>query len=189
MARPISKKTDIETAAIKLFSRKGLAATTLKDIALEAGATEGALYRHYKSKNSMAWQLFSQELKTFTDLLLPILQGKAEFSDRLADAIRYIYRYYAQHPDRFSFILLSQHNFPEQAIRDEKNNPNDMAINFIRQGITEGVIADQDPILLAGLLMGAILQPLIMQRYGRLVINNQTVELVTNACQRLVGCI
>lgn len=188
MARPISKKTNIETAAIKLFSRKGLAATTLKDIAMEAGATEGALYRHYKSKNSMAWQLFSQELKNFTDLLLPILQSKGTFSDRLADAIRYIYRYYAQHPDRFSFILLSQHNFPEQAILDEKNNPNDMAINFIRQGMTEGAISDQDPVLLAGLLMGAILQPLIMHGYGRLAVNDQTVETVIEACQRLVGC-
>lgn len=136
----------------------------------------------------MAWQLFTQELKTFTDILLPTLQSTAAFPDRIAEAIRCIYRYYAQHPDSFSFILLSQHNFPEQEILDQHNNPNDMAINFIRQGIAQHAIADQDPALLAGLLMGAILQPLIMQRYGRLKINNQTVELVIKACQRLVGC-
>jgi AcrR family transcriptional regulator len=187
MGRPVTKKRDIEIAAIKLFARQGLASTTLKDIAAEAGATEGALYRHYKSKNEMARQLFCQELKAFTDLLLPRLQADSPFGDRLADAVRLIYGYYRRQPDVFSFILLSQHNFPDQDLLCGQTNPYDMAADFLDRGMKEGAIPAGDPVLLTGLVMGAILQPLVMHSYGRLVLNDELVDTVIAACQRLVG--
>jgi AcrR family transcriptional regulator len=187
MGRPVTKKRDIEIAAIKLFARKGLASTTLKDIAGEAGATEGALYRHYKSKNEMARQLFRQELRAFTDLLLPRLQADSPFFNRLADAVRLIYSYYRQQPDVFSFILLSQHNFPEHDLLCGQTNPYDMAAAFLRRGMDEGDIPVADPVLLTGLVMGAILQPLIMDSYGRLALNDTVDDYVIAACGRLVG--
>jgi AcrR family transcriptional regulator len=187
MGRPVTKKRDIEIAAIKLFASKGLASTTLKDIAHEAGATEGALYRHYKSKNDMAWQLYSQELKVFTELLLPRLQGDRPFLDRLADAVQFIYRYYRRQREVFSFILLNQHNFPEHDLLEEQTNPYDMAAAFLRQGMAEGAIPAADPVLLTGLVMGVILQPLVMHGYGRLELDDKVVDYVIAACRRLVG--
>lgn len=188
MARPVTKKQDIERAAIRLFARKGLASTTLKDIACEAGATEGALYRHYRSKNDMAWQLYCQELEAFTALLLPRLQADTPFFDRLADAVRFIYDFFRRQPDVFSFILLSQHNFPEHGLQSAQTNPYDMAAAFLRRGMDEGAIPSGEIVLLTGLLMGAILQPLVMYRYGRLVLTDDTVDFVVAACRRLVGC-
>jgi len=187
MTRPISKKRAIEAAAIKLFARKGLAATTLKDIAREAGATEGALYRHYQSKDDMAWQLFSEELKAFAELLSPLLESSQPFPVRLAAAIRFIYDYFRGQPDVFAFILLTQHNFPGQKLLDEFTNPNDMAIRFMRRAMEEGAVAAGDPVLQSALIMGAVLQPLVMQRYGRLVVCETMVEEVVTACLRLTG--
>jgi len=187
MGRPVTKKRDIEIAAIKLFAGKGLASTTLKDIAAEAGATEGALYRHYKSKNEMARQLYSQELKVFTGLLLPRLQADRPFVDRLADAVRFIYGYYRRQREVFSFILLSQHNFPEHDLLDKHTNPYDMAATFLRRGMEEGVIPAADPVLLTGLVMGAILQPLVMHGYGRLALTDDVVDYVVAACLRLIN--
>lgn len=43
----------IQEAAIKLFSRKGFAATSVQDIAEEAGISTGLMYRHYKSKDDL----------------------------------------------------------------------------------------------------------------------------------------
>ena len=63
MGRPAVKKHDIEEAAIRLFARRGLAATTVKDIAGAAGVTEGALYRHWPGKNDMAWELYHREVR------------------------------------------------------------------------------------------------------------------------------
>jgi AcrR family transcriptional regulator len=37
----------IEQAAVQLFVEKGVAETTIKDIARAVGLSQGALYRHY----------------------------------------------------------------------------------------------------------------------------------------------
>ena len=68
MSRPATKKKLIEDAAIKLFATRGLPGTVIKEIAREADVTEGALYKHYRSKNEMAWQLFCRELKIFSEI-------------------------------------------------------------------------------------------------------------------------
>ncbi|MFQ5675842.1 MAG: helix-turn-helix domain-containing protein, partial [bacterium] len=53
MARPLTKKTDVIDAALALFMRKGIKATTTRDIALRAGISEGTIYRHFHSKEDL----------------------------------------------------------------------------------------------------------------------------------------
>ncbi len=52
-AMRIATKNKIHTAAIKLFAKKGFAATGVKDIAEEAGISIGLMYRHYKKKEDL----------------------------------------------------------------------------------------------------------------------------------------
>ncbi|MFD1850743.1 TetR/AcrR family transcriptional regulator [Oceanobacillus bengalensis] len=49
----------IHSAAIKLFAKKGFAATGVKDIADSAGISVGLLYRHYKTKEDLFNELVS----------------------------------------------------------------------------------------------------------------------------------
>ena len=51
-------KREILSAALKLFSRRGLAATSIRDIAEESGYTNPALYKHFESKEELALHLF-----------------------------------------------------------------------------------------------------------------------------------
>ena len=51
-------KREILRAALKLFSRQGLAATSIRDIAGESGYTNPALYKHFLSKDALAQYLF-----------------------------------------------------------------------------------------------------------------------------------
>src|SRR5262245_21369387 len=51
-------KRQILRAAMKLFSAKGLAATSIRDIADESGFTNPALYKHFASKDDLALHLF-----------------------------------------------------------------------------------------------------------------------------------
>jgi AcrR family transcriptional regulator len=57
----------IETAAVKLFARSGFAATSVRDIANEAGISTGLMYRHYRTKDEL-----------FGDLVAQAAQGLAE---------------------------------------------------------------------------------------------------------------
>ena len=51
-------KREILRAALKLFSGRGLAATSIRDIAAESGYTNPALYKHFESKDALALHLF-----------------------------------------------------------------------------------------------------------------------------------
>lgn len=51
-------KREIIRAAMKLFSQRGLAATSIRDIATESGYTNPALYKHFAGKDDLAQQLF-----------------------------------------------------------------------------------------------------------------------------------
>lgn len=51
-------KREILRAALLLFSGRGLAGTSIRDIAEESGYTNPALYKHFASKDELALHLF-----------------------------------------------------------------------------------------------------------------------------------
>lgn len=51
-------KREILRAALALFSERGLAATSIRDIAEESGFTNPALYKHFSGKDELALYLF-----------------------------------------------------------------------------------------------------------------------------------
>jgi AcrR family transcriptional regulator len=182
------KKSSIENAAIRLFASRGLASTTIRDIALEAGVTEGALYRHYSGKNDMAWKLFCREVEHFSaDLQKILFEPAATPGDKLEAGIRYLYSYYEAHPLQFSFILLTQHGFPGVKLLDKARNPNDLVIRFIGAVIMESGSEVDDPVLAAGMIMGLALQPIVMHRYGRVKkLTGKLVDKVVEASKRIL---
>lgn len=165
MGRLPLKKQIIDNAAIELFATKGLAETSIRDVSTKAGVTVGALYRYYKSKNEMAWELFCKELDVFTQGLKAIVARNNQPVETLKKSIEYIYEYYEKEPLKFAFILLTQHGFPDEQLLDEENNPNDVVIRGVKALFDEVTISDHK--VLAGMLMGAILQPIVMHNYGR----------------------
>ncbi len=48
----------IEAAALGLFAAKGVDGASIREIAAGAGLTEGALYRHFASKEELSRALF-----------------------------------------------------------------------------------------------------------------------------------
>lgn len=186
MARPAIKKAAMEEAAMGLFATKGLARTTVRDIAVRARVAEGALYRHWSGKNDMAWSLYHREVRAFAELLQPFLdESDAPLDRRLIEAVRFIYGFYQDRPVRFSFILLTQHGFPSERMIDEQFDPFSMVTDFIDREMASGTLPRGDGSLLASLVMGAVLQPLIMHRYGR--IEDAPVDLAEPVALRLAA--
>ena len=188
MSRPVMKREVIEESAIELFATKGLARTTIKDIATRAGVTEGALYRHYDGKEEMAWKLYNRELEQFVRLVSsPLFDDRMPFALRLGLAIQTIYDYYTYNSDQFAFILLTQHGFPEDRLLKRESDPLNMAERFVGQAVGAGEIPPCDADLLASLMLGAILQPLVLHRDGRLELTPTTHSHVTEICLRMLG--
>ncbi|BCS89943.1 hypothetical protein PSDVSF_31850 [Pseudodesulfovibrio sediminis] len=170
-----------------MFSTKGLAQTTIKDIAAEAGVTEGALYRHYPGKNEMAWQLFCRELERFSrELGVKMFEKGAPLEARLESSVRFIFSYYREYSVQFAFIMLTQHGFPDEKLLDETVNPNDMVARFVAEAVAEGEIPPMDAVLASGLVLGLVLQVLVMHRYGRIIIDDVVVNNVVAAAKRVL---
>ncbi len=68
--------------ALRLFSEQGVAATTLKEIAREAGVTHGALYWHFKNRADLLEQIHLEFMLPFEAQYLE--QRQAVQQDALA---------------------------------------------------------------------------------------------------------
>lgn len=69
MARKSSKKAILD-AAERVIRRQGMAATTLEDVAAEAGISKGGLFYHFASKKEMLSQLlvrYEEQFRAFRD--------------------------------------------------------------------------------------------------------------------------
>jgi len=167
MARPALHKSDIESAAIRLFAEKGLPGTTIRDIALAAGVTQGALYRHYAGKQDMAWKLYCRETRRFLDAFEPVLaDDDGPLPQRLAAAVKFIYQYYRKHPDRLIFVLVIGRSFPDRSLAAQEVDPDGPILRFLRRELRRGRIPPASPELLLSMLRGIVLEPMLMHRRG-----------------------
>jgi AcrR family transcriptional regulator len=152
-------------AALKLFVRKGIDGTTTKDIAREAGVAEGALYRHYKSKEELAGSLFIVNLTRFTTELegkLSLVKGARR---KLAVYIAAIFAEYESDPDLFYYLLLAEHKELKEYVREHRH-PGHVLEGLIAEGQAEGVFRKVNPYHLVAVALGTVHRMCILRRYG-----------------------
>lgn len=167
MSRTPEKKEAMEEAAVRLFSSKGLFATTVKDIAREAGVTAGALYRHYAGKEDMAWSLYCREVRHFIAGVGPLLADETvRLEQRISAVVEYIYSYYRDLPDRLIFVLFTRQGFPDRYLARDEFNPDTVLSAALTTEMNKGAIPETDITLLFSMLRGLILEPIMMHRYG-----------------------
>lgn len=188
MARPTTKLQEIERAALRLFAAHGLLQVTTKDIAREAKCAEGALYRHYTSKNELAWALFQREVETFSSQLTAVWFVAGSFRKKLRAGIELFYRFFDKDPVLFSFILLTQHDFPKEKKLRPDLNPDNLVVSFIKEGMKQGEFRVEDPETTAAMIQGLVYQPAMLHAKGRLKGSmTSRVDQVTQACLQVLN--
>lgn len=58
--KALETKNKLIDAALRTFSRKGFKESTTKDIAKEAGVTDGLIYHYFQSKEDLLWAIFDK---------------------------------------------------------------------------------------------------------------------------------
>src|SRR4051812_23928118 len=59
---PEARRSDIVSAALRLFAAKGFAATRLDDVAEAAGIAKGTIYLYFETKEELFREVVRQEL-------------------------------------------------------------------------------------------------------------------------------
>ncbi|MEO0816504.1 MAG: TetR/AcrR family transcriptional regulator [Pseudomonadota bacterium] len=165
--RARNARPKIERAALKLFVSKSVEGATTREIAEEAGVSEGALYRHYPGKDELALSLFMETHNRLGRIMLEGWQAGDTFEDR----VRRVVTAYCELADEdwllFSFHLLSLNKFlPHDVRRDD--DPVSITEQLIRGLIESGEIPEGDPAVLAAMSLGVMMQSGQNKAYNRL---------------------
>ena len=83
----MTSREQLLSKALRVFSKKGYAATTLEDIAREAEVTRGAIYWHFGSKA----ELYNTLIREYSDRGNAIMQQAAAEGGTLLDILRRVF--------------------------------------------------------------------------------------------------
>jgi AcrR family transcriptional regulator len=157
----------IEAAAIQLFVEKGVAESTVRDIARAVDISEGALYRHFVSKEDLVWQLFERHYVEFAGRLWALAAGESSVRGKVAAMIRGFCRAHDENPELFRFLLFVQHGQLGK-LGPETPTPVSVVRTVLNGAIASGEIPAQSADLATALIFGVVLQPVQFAAYGRL---------------------
>ena len=99
----------IERAAVHLFVEKGVTETTIKDIARAVGLSEGALYRHFESKDELVWKAFERHYVDFGATLQALAESVPTARGKVAAMIRGFCRAHDDNRTLFNLLLCVEH--------------------------------------------------------------------------------
>ena len=180
-------KRRIERAALHLFVEKGVTQTTIRDITKAVGITEGALYRHFESKDELASTLFVDNYQTFAEELERTRNSQSGIVNQMTAMIRMFCAFFDRDPDLFSYLLLAQHDAGRQAPADIKS-PVNVVRRTIADAVDRGDVEAGDTEFLTSVVLGIVLQVAISKIYGHLDGDlSSRCEAISAACTRAIG--
>ncbi len=165
MARGIEKNQQLRAqstekiigAALIQFSKKGLFATRIQDIAAEAGISQGLLYRYFPSKNEIYVALVEDALDKMNQKAEEVLAMDIKAKEKILMTLDAMYttietseRY--RQTSRLIAEGMSSESVPteaKEALKAKRNKPYQIFEQIIRQGQLEGDMHQGDPYDLA----------------------------------------
>ena len=159
-------KARIDSAAIDLFIHMGVDAATTKLIAKAADVSEGAIYRHYKSKDELALTLFMSTHRRLSDLVEQAAMGEHGIKAKAAAIVRAYCETADEDWPRFTFHMLSIHRFLP-FYQEDGRDPVSVVEKLLKRAMLETEIPPADPRVLAAMVIGLINQTAQNRAYGR----------------------
>jgi AcrR family transcriptional regulator len=155
----------IAETALRLFVEKGIKETTIRDIAKAAGIAEGTLYRHYSSKDDLAWELFSKNFMSFTLELNRVQQGAPTLQAKIDAMIRYFCTFFDTNMTLVGYLLIAQHSQLSR-VTPTMPRPGVLLRGMMAEAMDRGEIPKADPEVAASMVLGLVLEVAISKMYG-----------------------
>ena len=136
----LTRNTILESA-LQLFRDKGFDATTMRDIAAQAGVALGAAYYYFDSKDAIVMGFYERAQERMAPLVEESLAKTKGLHDRLRAIIRVKLEYFAD--DRKLMGALSAHIDPQHALSPfskETRSIRERDIRFFSRALEEGKV-------------------------------------------------
>ncbi len=138
--RYVSTKERIDMAALHLFAERGFKGTTIKDIAKVVGITEGAIYRHYKSKEEIVENLIDRVIKDLGKRLSDAMAKGKNLTEKIKLAVDTLITYAFEKPDCFRYLNI-YHLFKKSPKDKDRRFPGKILMGLFKEAYRAGVIA------------------------------------------------
>ena len=160
-------KERIKREAMRLFVDHGVDAVSMRDIADAVGLKAPSLYAHFRSREELIGDLFYASYAEYGRRLADAAATPGGFQRQLEAMVRVICALHAEDELLFNFLLLTQHGFLRQVPRDGRN-PVEVICRSVAAAMQAGEIPRGNATLVAGAIIGIIVQPATFKLYGRL---------------------
>jgi AcrR family transcriptional regulator len=167
MQDPEGPKERIKRGAMRLFVDHGVDAVSMRDIADAVGLKAPSLYAHFRSREELIGDLFFASYGEYGRRLAEAAATPGGFQRQLEAMVRAICTLHAEDELLFNFLLLTQHDFLRQVARDDRN-PVEVICRSVAAAMRAGEIPPGNATLVAGAIIGIIVQPATFKLYGRL---------------------
>jgi AcrR family transcriptional regulator len=172
MPRSVGVKDKVEHAALALFAASGVAGASIAEIAAAAGVSQGALYRHYPSKEALAAGLFEAGYRRMTAGLAALRASRTGFAERIEAMVAHFCALYDRDPALFRFMLMAQHDVLP-GIDEAHPTPAWVIEATIADAVAAGELGTGElgavePAAGAAVVMGVVLQTATFHVYGRI---------------------
>ena len=183
-----SKRNDIIAAALRLFAEKGIKATTIRDIANDAGVTEGALYRHFAGKDELALSLFAECAGELHHSLDQAVNQELDPRRRLTAPARALLVFAQNNPASYEFVM-ARHHDDIGALPPGQPLPKDVFVRVLTDDIAAGRARQMDVQLGAAMMIGMCLRAVFFWQRGMIDLEYQAmIEEVGTAIERIFCC-
>ena len=146
-------------AAVDLFASKGVARTTVRDVASAAGVSEGALYRHFKGKQELTGYLRDTHLDWAAGRITALAGEHRRFAEQLEAAIEFLCTFAEEDPSLFGFLFVGGE--PTPAVESSLET-------IVRQGVEQGRVDRSRAPLAPSIVLGVVIQVARSRLHGTL---------------------
>jgi AcrR family transcriptional regulator len=129
-AKSDETRARIFDAALELFRRNGLAQTTMREIASEAGVALGAAYYYFDSKDAIVLAFYERAQRDLDPLLEQALAGSRDLGKRIRALLDVKLRYFE--PNRHLLGTLAAYADPEHPLSPFSGRTRSIRENDIR---------------------------------------------------------
>ena len=176
----------LHMAALQQVAEDGPGAS-VRAITRAAGVTEGALYRHYDSREDLLGAVFTELVEPMIAEKQRLLSASTSAHDKVREWVRCTYQAFDQGPDAFAYVFLTDHRLPARFERLSRRQ-GELFRAFVAQQQATGAMRGDDPDLATTLFAGLLLSVPAQVRRGRMACPAMAfVDDVTGAAWRLLG--
>jgi AcrR family transcriptional regulator len=159
----VARIEGILSAAKRVFSRKGYEATTVEDIALEAGFGKASLYFYFKRKEEVFLSLIKDGLEGQKKLLKEIRNNQLSSVEKLEAVLSKMFEYVQENREFMRIVHSESQKLYATTLREvhssiikEHRKTMEGIASIVRDGIKSGEFRKVEPTLAAASFMGIV---------------------------------